>query len=79
MRTDDSSLDLPDTEVETGITSKPALPQPSQQLVILAYVLVGSGLLVLLAVLMAIYDTCNNLAGNKFISEFTKQAPPRRC
>jgi hypothetical protein len=77
MRTTESSLDLADTDAEAGITSKLAMPQPSQQLVILAYVLVGSGLLVLLAVLMALYDTFNNLAGNKFISEFAKQAGAR--
>jgi hypothetical protein len=73
MRTTESSLDLPESDVESGFTSKLALPQPSQQLVILAYILVGSGLLVLLAVLMAVYDTFNNLAGNKLVSEFAKQ------
>lgn len=46
--------------MESGLTSKLAIPQLSQQLVILAYVLVGSGLLVL-------------LAGNKLIAEFAKQ------
>jgi hypothetical protein len=73
MRTTEPSIDLADTDIEAGLASKLALPQPSQQLVILAYVLVGSGLLVLLAVLMAVYDTFNNLAGNKLVSAFAKE------
>jgi hypothetical protein len=71
--TESSSLVLPDNDAEAGFPSKLPLPQPSQQLVILAYVLVGSGLLVLLAVLMAIYDTFNNLAANKLIAAFAKE------
>ncbi|HEY3899015.1 MAG TPA: hypothetical protein VGM54_10405 [Chthoniobacter sp.] len=77
MRTTETSLDLADTDGASDSTSKLALPQPSQQLVILAYVLVGSGLLVLCAVLMSLYDTFNNLAGNKLIAEFSKQAGAR--
>jgi hypothetical protein len=73
MRTHDSPLDLLDAELDLFSPAGRDLPQPSQLLLVVSFALVGAGLLVLGAVLLAVYLTFHDPMSNRYVTDFSKQ------